>query len=128
MLAANNSRKRTDAPLASRGDEHPYRRQIDYGSRFTRFLLTLRRSTANRHIEVFGSPVEGEPVSAICRGLIVPAIYCHPREVAIEQGSRAAMPDNGDVHMFKGFRHGQLDGADNPYLGIHGRLPAPDAL
>jgi hypothetical protein len=38
------------------------------------------------------------------------------------------MPDNGDVHTLKGLRHGQLDGADNPRLGICGWLLAPDAL
>jgi hypothetical protein len=69
---------------------------------FTRFSLPLRRSTTS--VTFSARPVEGEPVSAICSGLIVAAIDRRPCEVPIEQGSRAAMPDNGDVCTLKGLR------------------------
>src|ERR1700693_1657285 len=73
-------------------------------------------------------PIEGEPVSAVRRRLIIASIDRQSREVTIEQGSGAPMTDNGQVAVVRGFRHDLLDGANNPRLGNDRRLPASDAL
>src|SRR5438477_11320362 len=71
--------------------------------------------------------IESEPVSPICRRLVVAAVDRQSREVTIEQGSGAPMTDNGQV-IVGGLRHDLLDGANNPRLGYDRRLPAWDAL
>src|SRR5438105_8565553 len=72
--------------------------------------------------------IESEPVSPIRRRLIIAAIDRQSREVTIEQGSGAPMPDNGQIAVVGGLRHDLLDGANNPRLGYDRRLPASDAL
>jgi hypothetical protein len=72
---------------------------------FTRFPLPLCRSTASRHTEACGSfDREGKPVSAIRRWLIVPPINRQPRDAAVEQGSRAAVANDGDIVVRRGLR------------------------
>src|SRR5205814_7212705 len=71
--------------------------------------------------------IEREPVSPICRRLVVAAVDRQSREVTIEQGSGAPMTDDGQV-IVGGLRHDLLDGANNPRLGYDRRLPASDAL
>jgi len=87
----------------------------------------LHRSSASRHTEVFGSRGRTRTSFPICRRLVVAAIDRQSREVTIEQGSGAAMTDNGQVAV-GGLRHDLLDGANNPRLGNDRRLPASDAL
>ena len=46
--------------------------------------------------------IEGKPASAIRRWLIVLPINRQPREVAVEQGSRAAVANDGDIVVRRG--------------------------
>ena len=72
-------------------------------------------------------PIECEPVSTICRWLLVAPADRQTGEVAIEQCSGAPVTDNGQDVIAEGLRNDLLDGANDPRLSIYGRLPASDA-
>jgi hypothetical protein len=77
--------------------------------------------------EFSAHPIEGEPVSTICCGLLVTPADRQSGEIAIEQSPCASVPNNGNVAVVGHLRHDLFDRVNDPRLGVCRGLPAPNA-
>lgn len=77
--------------------------------------------------ELSAHPIEGEPVSTICRGLLVTPADRHSGQMAIEQRPCASVPKNRNVAIVGGLGYDLFDRMNDPRLGICRGLPAPNA-
>jgi hypothetical protein len=77
--------------------------------------------------EFSAHPIEGEPVSTICCGLLVTPADRHCGQMAIEQRRCASVPNNRNIAVVGGLRDDLFDRANDPRLGICRGFPAPNA-
>jgi hypothetical protein len=77
--------------------------------------------------EFSAHPIEGEPVSTICRWLLVTPTDRHSGEIAIEQRPCASVPNDGNVAIVEGLGYDLFDRVNDPRLGICCGLPSPNA-